>query len=557
MPENKQTLQSSAWAGFLLKNRLKIIFLILASFAVYLNTLGNGFVSDDRDIPLDYKNQSYFGKIFTLQASYRTPEIFHYLDSLGGFNPWRYHLTNIFLHTFATLLIFYFLGQLLPKRLAFFSSLLFAIHPIHTDAVSWVVARSYILFTIFILLSLLLYLRATRENRLRKTAFLLSLLFYTLAFDARWAEPVFFPILLLVYNLSFRKFREKWKSTLPYFLVAGLFPLLMFGIIKNRVADTTISPATGRLDLNNVLINIPIAIFTYLKLFVLPLDLTFYHEDLGNNPFIYLLSLLTAMAAAGGLVIFYRRNKTLFFFLSLFILSLVHTFSPLKITWVIAERYVYLGSIGLVVIFTYSFLYLGKKPWLKTALFIIFLNLLGLYSLRTIIRNFDWKNEDSLWLATIKTSPTSSKALNNIGDYYGRQGNPQKAFESFVQATKINPTYADAWHNAGNVLLQNGRPDESIPYFEKSLQFNPNLVEAYTKLAWIYHKKGDQEKAGTMIKEALRIRPNDPNTYNLLASIEYENHNGEAAIEAIRKGLLVDPGNPQLQKNLQLLESLR
>lgn len=538
---------------FAYRKRWAILFLILSVFISYFNTLGNGYVSDDRDLPRDYQRQDYLTRIFSPAVSYRVPLLTHYLDSLGGLAPWRSHLTNILLHAFAVLLVYYFLYQLLTARWAFFSSLLFAVHPIHTDAVSWIVARSYILFSIFILISLLLYVRSTQGKAIRKSFYFFSLLNYLLAFESRWAEPVFFPILLIIYNLSFRSLREKWKTTLPYFFIAGIYPLLMLKVIQNRVVETSTGP-TGQLELNNPLLHVPVALFTYLKLFLAPLDLTFYHEDLGSGPLIYILSILTVITLIASLIYFYRKNKILFFFLSLFLLSLIHTFSPLKIAWAIAERYVYLGSIGLSVIFTYAFIYLTKNKRLKTTLFIIFINFLVLYSARTITRNLDWKNEDSLWLATIKTSPTSSKALNNIGDYYGRHGDPQKSFESFVKATQINPTYSDAWHNAGNVLLQNGKYEQSIPYFEKSVQFNPNLIEGYNNLAIAYSKLGNGEKAHELIEKSLATNPDAIKTYNALAQIEYESGDIEKSKEAILRGLRVDPKNATLKEILNLLQ---
>ena len=95
-------------------------------------------------------------------------------------------------------------------------------------------------------------------------------------------------------------------------------------------------------------------------------------------------------------------------------------------------------------------------------------------SVRTITRNADWKNQDTLWLATAKTSPSSPQNHNNLGDYYGRQGDLEKAAEEFKTAIKLKPNYGDAYHNLANIYHQMGEDDLAIENYRKALSFNPN-----------------------------------------------------------------------------------
>ena len=71
-------------------------------------------------------------------------------------------------------------------------------------------------------------------------------------------------------------------------------------------------------------------------------------------------------------------------------------------------------------------------------------------SIRTIVRNVDWKNEDNLWVATGKVAPSGAPIHNNLGDVYARHNDYPKAIEEFTRATQINPGYADAYHNLAN-----------------------------------------------------------------------------------------------------------
>ena len=539
---------------FLIRNRVLVFVIFVAALAVYANTLGNGFVSDDRDLPLDFKYQTYFQKIFSSDVSFRVPEVFHYFDSLGGLFPWRYHLTNTLLHAVVSLLVFYFLSPFVKIPVAFFAALLFAVHPLHTDAVSWVVARSYILYTLFLLSSFLLYIKATADQFIKRKFFLVSLIFYLLAIESRWLEPITFPIILFLYNLSFRSLKEKWKTILPYIVLIGFYVFRLFSTFQTRINETS-TGAGGQLELNNPLIHVPIAIFTYLRLFLLPIDLTFYHEDLTAGQVSYIISIIGVLAYVIFTFYLYKKNRTLFFFSSLFLISLLHTFSPLKIAWAIAERYAYFGSIGLSVLFIYPFFNLAKHPRIRNLSVALLIIILSLYSLRTIIRNFDWRSEDTLWLATVKTSPTSSKAWNNVGDYYSRHNDTKNALKSFQTAFTLRPDYADAIHNYGNTLMQMGKLDEALPYFEKVITLNPNIIETYNNLAIIYYQKGESDRFREMIEKALKVNPQSTKTYNLLSYIYYNEKNYEMAKQTLKKIIEIDPLDETAKQNLALIEA--
>lgn len=558
-PENPASPETDPDHGFLRffrQNRSKILLLVVAVFAVYLNTLGNGFVSDDRDLPLDYQKQTYWQKIFQPKTVYRIPIIFHYLDSLGGLAPWRYHLTNLLLHAAATLLVYFFLSYRLSALTAFLASLLFAVHPLHTDAVAWIVSRSYLLFTIFTLLSFILYLQSTTEGGALKNRrrYLLSLLFYVFAFESRWAEPVIFPVLLLFYDFCFRHLKRTWQLIAPYVLLDLTYLLFLINAFQKRVAETSLT-LSGSVDWNNPLPQIPIAVITYLKLFIWPLDLTFYHEDLTVGPLSFLLYLVLFLVFLSLIVYLYFKNKTLFFFLALFLLSLLYTFTPLRIAWAIAERYTYFGSLGLAAVFASLFVPATKNTTVRTILLVIFTNLLLLYAARTVIRNFDWQNEDTLWVATVKTSPTSSKAWNNMGDYYARQGDLNASLNAFLRATQLNPTYADAWHNAGNTLMLLKRDEEALAYFQKAAQYNPGLYQSYLNVAVIKISQGKLKEAEDNLLLALKINPQEPRTYDLLGVVAFQKKDLAAAVSFFRQAISLDPGFTLAREHLQKVET--
>ena len=137
----------------------KHIYLILAflCFLVYANSLNNAFISDD--IPSIVKNPfiSHPWRVWTDLAAFLNS--LNYLVS--GYNPFSYHLTNIIMHALVTILVFLFLNLFFKVEASFLAACLFAVHPIHTEAVTWISGRGYLINALFILGIYLLYQKAT------------------------------------------------------------------------------------------------------------------------------------------------------------------------------------------------------------------------------------------------------------------------------------------------------------------------------------------------------------------------------------------------------------
>lgn len=544
--------------NFWSQNKGRIVLIIFLIPAIYLSSLPNSFVSDDKPL---MTSPNLGNPLPILQTDLVTALInsytytFNYL--INGTNPLGYHLTNILLHLGVSLSLFFLLNLITNRRISFTASLIFAVNPLHTEAVSWISGRHYILYSLFSLLTLIFYLQYTHHTHNSKTGFYFSsLAFFIAAVYSFPEEAIVIPLLLPLIDFCRGKLSRLAKLYIPFFSLAIFFSLLSLARVTDRIRSVaTDSPVAQNSGVNFVITGAT-AIFTYLKLFLYPIGLTFYHENFSLKPVSLILIFASVILIAVVLpILTLRKNRLIIFSVGLFLVSLIPTLTPFRVSWIVAERYAYFGSAGLSLIVAVVFDHLLRnRIWSKPATYSLFV-LIVFYSLLTFRRGFDWKNEDTLWLATVRTSPNSSKAWNNLGDYYGRQGNAQKSFEAFVQAIKLNPNYADAWHNAGNVLLQAGQIDQAIPYFEKSLEFNPKLTETYNKLALAYNQKGDRDKALQMIQNSLAIDPNSARTYAALAQIEIDNGEIEKAKATLRQALNLDPENELLKNGLNALEA--
>jgi len=271
----------------------------------------------------------------------------------------------------------------------------------------------------------------------------------------------------------------------------------------------------------NPLVQIPVAVGSYLKLIFWPAALTLYQTEMAFSQAQYIVLLLISLFFLGTVIWSYFRNKNVFFWLVFFIVTLLPTLTPFKISWIVAERYVYLGTLGIIVVVAMLFdriLKLNENA--KMIGYFLLTVIIASLSIRTIFRNKDWKSEDTLWIATAQVAPSGQQIHNNLGDVYSRQGDLPKAVEEFKTAIEINPNYADAYHNLANTYEQMNQSDAAIENYQKALSINPKLWQSYQNLAQIYFNAGDFQKALENMKKALEIDPQNPQLQNNLKVIE-------------------------------------
>ncbi len=550
-----QPLKTFNFKQFFRANFLSFIFFAFLVFVTYINSLNNGFVSDDVAAILDNKNIGNLNLALSQPLSAIRSIIYYFAYRIGGFNPLFYRLPNLFLHLGSVFLIYIIIYFLTSKlSLAFFTASIFAVHPILIESVTWISGGIYSQYSFFLLFSFLFYLLAYQNKKF----YLPSLIFFVMALGTS-EKAIVFPIIVFLYELFFSNIKKRWKSWLPILVIGLGFVLLNVLKIGQRVASIEAQSylpvegaRSGIIDLILIaIVQIPVAISYYLKLLLWPADLTLYHSELSFVLANHIFSSIILIALIGSIIYFYKKNRLISFWLSFFIISLLPTLTPLGISWVVAERYIYFGSVAIIYIFAYLLSKLTENKRFEALGYLIFVIVIIGLTTRTIIRNIDWKNEDNLWIATGKNSPSDQKTHNNLGDTYSRHGDYPKAIEEFETAIRINPNYADAYHNLANVYILSGRTDEAFINYQKAAKLNPNLWQSFQNLAAIYFDKKNYPLAKENMLRALKLNSQDPVLY-LNAAIMYlgmgEKQNAK---NMILKALEIDPGNKQAEEMLK------
>lgn len=533
------------------KNWLTFLFLFALILITYVNSLNNVFLSDDLAEIANNPNIGNLGYAISSHPFGFIRLIFYWTAfQIGGLNPVLFRLINIFFHTGSVFLVFLIFSKLFSKKLAIFVASLFAIHPAISEAVVWISGGSYPQYVFFFLLSFYLYLFSQK----RKLYYLLSITCYTLAFMSHpqmsLALFLIFPLFEFTFNQSGGGLKKNWSKTLPFFFISIFFLVITVSSLPERehTLQTTHYQKGGT---DNLTATLPISITSYFELTFFPKTLTLYHSELSFGRIEFFIRLLVTLAFFGLIAVSYKKNRHIFFWLSFFLIALAPTLTPFKLNWLVAERYLYLPIIGLLAVVGFGFDKLTNSVKLKQTGYILFAVIIILLSFRTIVRNIDWKNEDNLWIATGKTSPSSPNTHNNLGDVYGRNGDKLAALREFQKAIELKPDYGDAYHNLANTYRELGQPDKALENYQNALKFNPSLWQSYQNTGAIYFEQKKFDLALLNFQKAVQINPGNLSLHNAIGITYLSLGEKEKAREIFIQLLSFDPNNQILKQELQ------
>jgi len=474
---------------------------------------------------------------------------------VGGLKPALVHAHNLVLHILTTLLVGWFVFLLSRKTAtAAVVAVLFAIHPLHTEAVAWASARKDLLSSFFYLLSLSTFLvHRSRASTCRW--YIVSIVAFLLGLLAKGMILVL-PLVLLL--LTLREGRREWKSfgreLLPFFLLSVLFGIIALGG-KSRII-------MGSSFLEAVLLSGK-ATLGYLTHLFVPLRFSLLYPYTGSiaqaTPDLTLSLLAVLGLTVAAWFLSKRTSRDLWCGWLLFLLPLVPSFfqhrrgENLGDIYFASDRYAYLPSIGIFLIVALGIVSLSEwgRAWMagagvSAASGVLFLSVLSFR------QSAVWQNTESLFSHVLRFYPNSQIAHLNIGNHYQRIGDVNSALREYnaalkirptsliyynlgklllgakdyngaigasIKALELDPTMEDAYLNLGVALLKQGREDEALQVFRKGYAVIPSSLEIIYNLASLSLQKGNRADAGRYTKEILTIDPEHPLTKALLQKV--------------------------------------
>jgi len=498
---------------------LSIVIILILVFAAYSNAIHNGFIWDDEYLVRDNTAINSFSNAASIFRTYLAAtsgninnfyrplqELSYMIDHfLWGRLPLGFHLTNILLHALCALLL-YVLSLKIFKNwmVALVTASLFGVHPINTEAVTYVAGRADSLYLLFFLASFILFLRILEVlkeyKRIDYVSYALSISFYALSILSKEIGLIL-PLFFILYMVTFLNRQERarlYSLIIPYVVV-----FLVYVVMRKTILDFSLAAPSTTLAKFNLYIRMLTtckAICVYLFLLVMPFGLHMERKinvatSLGN-PGVF-IAVVVVLVMAVIIYLFHKRSRKASFACLWFFIGLLPVSNIVPINSFIAEHWLYLPAIGAYMIIGLAAAYFFYKSFpdpvsniVKTSVVFLLIILVLFFSILTFERNKDWKDGIVFFKNTIKYSPNNARLHLNFGNVYGNEGKDEDAMREYKKALELRPDYAEAYSNIAGIYMSQGNYTTAKQYLEKALSLKPNFPAAQRMLGIIKEQEG-------------------------------------------------------------------
>ncbi len=563
--------------------KIQILIIIVLTVIAYSNIFGNKFVWDDQFFIQDWqeiRDPNNWALMLTgaepaqFSGAFRPGMSlsFWLFYQLFGQNLLGWHLQSLLIHLLCIVLIYFIISEIvnvipsetrnlsrmrvsnklrdfsvvsLPQNdkrwIPFIVALLFGLHPIHTESVTYIDASVNNIGLAFFLGSFYLFLK----GKLGWSGILGGLAFFT--YEMTLSLPILMGLYLYLYRFRVKPGMTEWSRMVGvirvvggYFAIAGVYLLIRVMTIHTvgRGGYPLDSFYLTMLTMSKVFIQ-------YLWLLILPMNQTVNHTLPGGIISGYYIDLKSAAISAqsfwdplvlGGLGILAglgwlgwvmrKRQSLISFGIGWFLITLLPASNLIPVQEFMAERYLYLPSVGFLLVAAYlifnlkfkifnqflRFKFLNTKNYLEIRNYKLEILLIVLIALSfgylTYQRNQVWHDAISLWSDTVNKSPLSEIAYYNLGNAYRASGQQDLAIDSYKHAILDKPASMGSYINLGSIYFSESKLDLAENAFRGALQIDPNSATNYNNLGSVLTEEGkDQEALENFIK-ALRIDPN-------------------------------------------------
>ena len=557
---------------------LKLIglcFLISVFVAIlYFNSLGNQFTNWDDGMIYEnplirHLNWEGVKKIFTLETgnTYQPVRMLSYAVDyhFWKLNPVGYHITNILFYILTCIMVFFTLRLLSAElrketspdshgRVAIFGTLLFAAHPVHVEAVTWLAARKEVLQGFFFFLGFYLYLKANKETGRRAFYFYLSLVVLSILL-ATLSKPsaVIFPGVIAVYEISKRKkgvitfFKRHWVFLISLLILSAIFTFIL---LKVMFEAGGIKHYKGNSFASNLLVCVYIFLQN-IKLLLCTINYSAAYSFLVNMPIFSptnLILFLITFSLFAFSILSLRRTKIIFFSFFFFFFTVLPYLNIIPISTLKADRYVFIASFSYIfllgVAFEYLYAYQHRKVsegFFKLLSVTLFLFLLAGYSFMTIQQNTIWQNSYTLWADAVEKNPNSNTANALMGVVYMESGMDQDAIKQLEKAVQLLPHDYLSRNNLGIVYGRSGEPEKALKEFSTAMQLRPDNDTIKINLSVFYQRHKEYKKAEEVLQYLLSKSPQNAHLHFRLGLIYRDAGRNEEAVSELLKSMELAP----------------
>jgi protein O-mannosyl-transferase len=496
------------------------LFLILSSFLTYINILRNGLFFDDEE--LIYRNQyvsdlKYLPKLYTTNMVAGAGKVsnmyrpflmttFALNHVLGGNNPSGYHFVSIILHAANVLLVFFLVRALFSNvPLGFLTALLFSVHPVQSEAVSYASGRTDPLVAFFILVSLHFFIRfiSDKRNILSGIGTVFTLILAILSKEIAIMLPfLYLTVLIPIHRTAHVQKKRIYGILSTSFVIVGIYSLLRLTVLN--FANTLNFYSTQTPYSEHVTIRILTffgALLQYAGVILFPNTLniarsiepitTIFNPVVLTVAGILLLSVIIAF-------FFYKRRETLpFFSFLMFFIPLLPASGIIPINNIVGEHYLYLPSLGFFLYISFILMIILshlKNGELRIGIIVACSTIVLLLCIRTILRTFDWQDPITFYEKSLILSPENIPMRNNLAMAYDEAGQTDQAIKQYLYILQYSDIYPQVHHNLAESYLKLGKIGDAEEEYLNAIKLDPTFRFSYYSLAKLYEKTNQKEK---------------------------------------------------------------
>ncbi len=446
------------------------------------------------------------------------------------------HVFNVLWYMGCVITLLYFLRYIVFKDntiIALIAAVLFTVHPIHTEVVANVKSRDEIMSLMLICATFIFAFKYYEEDKIKNLFIAMGCMF--LAFLAKeYAITMVLLLPLAFYLFNGFSISKCFSATLPYIAVVAVYAMVRFSIVAsmNASSDNDIlnNPYANADNIQKLATKISTTLnYIKLLLFPHPLSSDYSYNTISYKTFSHWsvwLSLLVHVALFRGMFYYFKKKHVLSFAIAFYLLNILIVCNIIfNIGGTMGERLIFHSSVGFCIAAAWL-LYKGMEQIKSAAtgrmtLGAVMVLIIGLYGFKTIDRNADWKNDETLFGHDIENSPNSVLVNANVASSYVNRSEAEKdtvkkhadlrtGIKYYNKALEVHPTFVSGYMNRGVAYLKLDMPDSAKADYDKAKMLYPNypkLFEVYYNLGVCYYLSGRVQEAIGIWQTVMKMEP--------------------------------------------------